>query len=113
MLRDAVANMRAAITTKMADASRTPQATRGADRLELRVAHQKNQVAKFYFRALRLISTARRRCSAFSNWFTRLVRSASCLSKVIIRLRAMILSSATKKEPSPLTIARPLVAEAG
>src|SRR6516164_249623 len=84
----------------------------GADRLALRRSSEK-QVAKFYFRALRLTSTARRRRSAFSNWFTRLVRSASCLSKAIIRPRAKTLTSATKKEPSPLAIARPLVAEVG
>jgi len=54
-----------------------------------------------------------RRCSALSSWFTRLVRSAISLFKAIIPPRATTLSSATTKEPSPLTIARPLVAEAG
>ena len=60
-----------------------------------------------------MISSVRRRCSALSSWFTRLVRSAISLFNAIIRRRATTLSSATKKEPSPLTIARPLVAEAG
>jgi hypothetical protein len=49
-----------------------------------------------------------RRCSALSSWFTRLVKSATSLFKAIIRPRAMMLSSAAKKDPSPLAIARPL-----
>src|SRR5262245_30284150 len=56
-----------------------------------------------------LISSDRRRCSALSNSLTRPLRSAISF----IRPRARMLSSATKKEPSPLTIARPLIAEAG
>jgi hypothetical protein len=55
----------------------------------------KKQSAKFYFRRpLRLTSSARRRCLALSNWFTRLVRSATCLLKAIIRPRATTLSPA-------------------
>ena len=50
-------------------------------------------------------SSVRRRCSALSSWFTRLVRSAISLFNAVIRPRAKMLSSATKKEPSPLTTA--------
>jgi len=42
-----------------------------------------------------------------------LVHATSQVFNAIIRPCATMLSSATKKEPSPLTIARPLVAEAG
>src|SRR5262249_58480712 len=53
-----------------------------------------------------LISSDRRRFSALSNSLTRPLRSAISF----VRPRARMLSSATKKEPSPLTIARPLIA---
>jgi hypothetical protein len=75
-------------------------------------SHQKTN-RRILSAVLPLTSSARRHCSALSSWFTRLVRSAMSLFKAIIRLRATMLSSARKKEPSPLAMARPrpLVAE--
>jgi hypothetical protein len=58
-------------------------------------------------------SSVKRLRSAVSSWFKRLVRSAIPLSTATLRLRAMMLSSATTKEPSPLRIATPSTAETG
>ena len=72
------------------------------------------------WRPLALISRIWRRWSALSSWFVKsaisffnAIVSAISFFDAIVRLRATMLSSATKKEPSPHAIARPVVAEAG